>query len=118
MLPGCSGSYVDVGVCRLQISFYSCVVLFRFALLQVEYAIEAIKLGSTAVGIQTKEGVILAVEKRLTSPLLEPSSVEKVTTLSMMVMMIGGCIVADLRGEALLLLSAMLPGVFRFVRQC
>lgn len=45
---------------------------------QVEYAIEAIKLGSTAVGIQTKEGVILAVEKRLTSPLLEPSSVEKV----------------------------------------
>ena len=48
---------------------------------KVEYAIEAIKLGSTAVGIQTKEGVILAVEKRLTSPLLEPSSVEKVTTL-------------------------------------
>ena len=45
---------------------------------KVEYAIEAIKLGSTAVGIQTKEGVVLAVEKRLTSPLLEPSSVEKV----------------------------------------
>lgn len=44
----------------------------------MEYAIEAIKLGSTAVGIQTKEGVVLAVEKRLTSPLLEPSSVEKV----------------------------------------
>jgi 20S proteasome subunit alpha 5 len=47
-------------------------------LFQVEYAIEAIKLGSTAVGIQTKEGVVLAVEKRLTSPLLEPSSVEKI----------------------------------------
>lgn len=46
--------------------------------MKVEYAIEAIKLGSTAVGIQTKEGVVLAVEKRLTSPLLEPSSVEKV----------------------------------------
>ncbi|CAI7803268.1 unnamed protein product, partial [Closterium sp. NIES-54] len=39
-------------------------------LFQVEYAIEAIKLGSTAVGIQTKEGVVLAVEKRITSPLL------------------------------------------------
>jgi hypothetical protein len=36
----------------------------------VEYAIEAIKLGSTAVGIQTTEGVVLAVEKRITSPLL------------------------------------------------
>eukprot|EP01087_Luapelamoeba_hula_P014773 TRINITY_DN437_c0_g1_i1.p1 TRINITY_DN437_c0_g1~~TRINITY_DN437_c0_g1_i1.p1 ORF type:complete len:244 (-),score=51.12 TRINITY_DN437_c0_g1_i1:98-829(-) len=47
-------------------------------LFQVEYAIEAIKLGSTAVGIQTSEGVILAVEKRLTSTLLEPSSVEKI----------------------------------------
>jgi 20S proteasome subunit alpha 5 len=47
-------------------------------LFQVEYAIEAIKLGSTAVGIQTAEGVVLAVEKRLTSPLLEPSSVEKI----------------------------------------
>eukprot|EP01033_Poteriospumella_lacustris_P016896 gene16895-12093_t len=47
-------------------------------LFQVEYAIEAVKLGSTAVGIQTREGVVLAIEKRLTSALLEPSSVEKV----------------------------------------
>jgi 20S proteasome subunit alpha 5 len=30
------------------------------------------------VGIQTSEGVVLAVEKRLTSTLLEPSSVEKI----------------------------------------
>ena len=44
----------------------------------MEYAIEAVKLGSTAVGIQTKEGVVLAIEKRLTSTLLEPSSMEKV----------------------------------------
>lgn len=48
------------------------------SLFQVEYAIEAVKLGSTAVGIQTREGVVLAIEKRLTSALLEPSSVEKV----------------------------------------
>ncbi|KAJ3196154.1 proteasome component pup2 [Irineochytrium annulatum] len=47
-------------------------------LFQVEYAIEAIKLGSTAVGIQTSEGVVLAVEKRITSSLLESSSIEKV----------------------------------------
>jgi 20S proteasome subunit alpha 5 len=44
----------------------------------VEYAIEAVKLGSTAVGICTTRGVILAIEKRLTSALLEPSSVEKI----------------------------------------
>ena len=47
-------------------------------LFQVEYAIEAVKLGSTAVGIKTNQGVVLAVEKRLTSTLLEPSSVEKI----------------------------------------
>ncbi|KAL3852780.1 hypothetical protein ACJMK2_016409 [Sinanodonta woodiana] len=47
-------------------------------LFQVEYAIEAIKLGSTAIGIQTNEGLVLAVEKRVTSPLIEPSSIEKI----------------------------------------
>ncbi|CAG8567306.1 8542_t:CDS:2 [Paraglomus brasilianum] len=47
-------------------------------LFQVEYAIEAIKLGSTAVGIQTSEGVVLAAEKRVTSPLLVSSSIEKI----------------------------------------
>ncbi|KAI8806312.1 nucleophile aminohydrolase [Cladochytrium replicatum] len=47
-------------------------------LFQVEYALEAIKLGSTAIGIQTSEGVVLAVEKRITSPLMESSSIEKI----------------------------------------
>jgi len=47
-------------------------------LFQVEYAIEAIKLGSTAIGLQTSEGVVLAVEKRVTSPLIEASSIEKI----------------------------------------
>ncbi|KAL9658950.1 hypothetical protein QQ045_002849 [Rhodiola kirilowii] len=36
------------------------------------------KFGSTAIGLKTKEGVVLAVEKRITSPLLESSSVEMV----------------------------------------
>ena len=47
-------------------------------LFQVEYAIEAIKLGSTAIGIQTSEGVVLAAEKRITSTLMEQSSIEKI----------------------------------------
>ncbi|KAL7749309.1 pre-rRNA processing protein [Sorochytrium milnesiophthora] len=47
-------------------------------LFQVEYALEAIKLGSTAIGVRSPEGVVLAVEKRVTSPLLEPKSIEKV----------------------------------------
>jgi len=47
-------------------------------LFQVEYAIEAIKLGSTVIGICTSEGVVLVVEKRITSPLMEPSTIEKI----------------------------------------
>ncbi len=36
------------------------------------------QLGSTAIGVHTSEGVVLAVEKRVTSPLIEPSSIEKI----------------------------------------
>jgi 20S proteasome subunit alpha 5 len=50
-------------------------------LFQVEYAIEAIKLGSTAIGIQTEDGVVLAVEKRITSTLMVPSTVEKIVEI-------------------------------------
>ncbi|NXW11040.1 PSA5 protein, partial [Fregetta grallaria] len=39
------------------------------------------QLGSTAIGIQTSEGVCLAVEKRITSPLMEPSSIEKIVEI-------------------------------------
>lgn len=46
-------------------------------LFQVEYAIKAIQLGSTAIGVKTNEGIILAVEKRVTSTLMEAKSVEK-----------------------------------------
>nr|CAX75596.1 Rho-associated protein kinase 1 [Schistosoma japonicum] len=47
-------------------------------LFQVEYAIEATKLGSTGIGIKTNEGVVMAVEKRVNSTLIIPSSIEKI----------------------------------------
>ncbi|KAL2462393.1 Proteasome subunit alpha type-5-B [Forsythia ovata] len=65
-------------------------------LFQVEYAIEAIKLGSTAIAIKTKEGVVLAVEKRITSPLLEPSSVEKIMEIDEHI----GCAMSGLIADA------------------
>jgi proteasome alpha subunit len=46
-------------------------------LYQVEYAREAVKRGTASIGIRTDEGVVLAVDKRIRSPLLEGSSVEK-----------------------------------------
>ena len=46
-------------------------------LFQVEYAIEAIQIGTTAIGISTPEGVVTAVEKRLLSPLRHPAPGEQ-----------------------------------------
>ncbi|MBO4302061.1 archaeal proteasome endopeptidase complex subunit alpha [Methanosarcinaceae archaeon] len=47
-------------------------------LYQVEYAREAVKRGTTAVGIKSGEGVVLLVDKRITSRLIEADSIEKI----------------------------------------
>jgi len=47
-------------------------------LFQVEYAREAVKRGTTTVGVKYKTGVVLIVDKRVTSRLIEPQSIEKI----------------------------------------
>ncbi|HOJ97868.1 MAG TPA: archaeal proteasome endopeptidase complex subunit alpha, partial [Methanospirillum sp.] len=47
-------------------------------LYQVEYAREAVKRGTTAVGIKCQQGVVLIVDKRINSRLLEANSIEKI----------------------------------------
>lgn len=47
-------------------------------LYQVEYAREAVKRGTTAVGIKAQDGIVLIVDKRVSSKLLEASSIEKI----------------------------------------
>ncbi|XP_043255476.1 proteasome alpha5 subunit [Colletes latitarsis] len=66
-------------------------------LFQVEYAIEAIKLGSTAIGIATKEGVVLAVEKRITSSLMEPTTLEKIVEIDKHIGCAASGLIADSR---------------------
>jgi proteasome alpha subunit len=46
-------------------------------LYQVEYAREAVKRGTPSIGVRTSDGVVLLVDKRLSSPLMEAASVEK-----------------------------------------
>jgi 20S proteasome subunit alpha 5 len=65
-------------------------------LFQVEYSLEAIKLGSTAIGVATSEGVVLGVEKRVTSTLLETSSVEKIVEIDRHI----GCAMSGLQADA------------------
>lgn len=80
---------------RIQLRFLvkndECNVLF----MQVEYAIEAIKLGSTVIGISTSEGVVLVVEKRITSPLMEPSAIEKIAEVDKHVGLASSGLTAD-----------------------
>jgi len=62
---------------------------------QVEYAIEAIKLGSTVIGICSSEGVVLVVEKRITSPLMEPAAIEKIAEVDKHVGLASSGLTAD-----------------------
>ena len=50
-------------------------------LYQVEYAREAVKRGSPAVGVTTDDSVVLAAYGQPRSPLIEPESIEKVHDL-------------------------------------
>ncbi len=47
-------------------------------LYQVEYAREAVKRGTASVGLRTPDGVVLAANRQVNSPLMERSSVEKI----------------------------------------
>jgi 20S proteasome subunit alpha 5 len=54
------------------------------------------QLGSTTVGITTPHGTILAVEKRVPSPLLESSSIEKIMEIDAHI----GCAMSGLTADA------------------
>lgn len=67
-------------------------------LLQVEYAIEAIKLGSSAVGIKVNEGVVLAAERRiLSAALMEPKKIEKIFEIDTHIACAASGLVTDAR---------------------
>ena len=50
-------------------------------LYQVEYAREAVARGSASVGVRTTDGVVLAADRQVRSPLIERDSIEKIHTI-------------------------------------
>lgn len=51
-------------------------------LVQIEYALQAVTSGATALGIKAKNGIVLATEKRLPSPLMDESTLQKVVMIT------------------------------------
>ena len=70
-------------------------------LFQVEYAREAVKRGTTTVGIKFKEGVVLIIDKRIASRLIEPSSIEKIFKIDDRI----GCATSGLVADARVLVD-------------
>jgi hypothetical protein len=48
---------------------------------QVEYAVKAVENGGTSIGIRCKDGVVLAVEKVITSKLLKAGANKRIATV-------------------------------------
>lgn len=65
-------------------------------LFQVEYAREAVKRGTTAVGVRGRSGVVLLVDKRVSSKLVVPQSIEKIFAIDTHV----GCATSGLVADA------------------
>ncbi|CAH02741.2 proteasome core particle subunit alpha 7 [Kluyveromyces lactis] len=59
---------------------------------QVEYAVKAVENGSTSLGIKCEDGVVLAVEKLITSKLLVPGKNKKIQTVDRHI----GCVYSGL----------------------
>ncbi|CAK7275413.1 Proteasome subunit alpha type-2 [Sporothrix epigloea] len=51
-------------------------------LVQIEYALNAVNQGVTALGIKATNGIVLATEKKSTSPLTDPSSLSKISLIT------------------------------------
>ena len=66
-------------------------------LFQVEYAREAVKRGATAIGVKTKEGVVLVADRRVASKLLEPDTIEKIYKIDDHICAATSGLVADAR---------------------
>ena len=70
-------------------------------LFQVEYAREAVKRGTTTVGVKFKDGVVLIVDKRISSRLIEPDSIEKIFKIDDYI----GCATSGLVADARVLVD-------------
>lgn len=66
-------------------------------LLQVEYAKKTVKQGSTAIGVTTKEGVVLVTDKRIADELIIAETVDKIFQIDDHILATASGIIPDAR---------------------
>ncbi|KAJ9300221.1 hypothetical protein DTO271G3_2338 [Paecilomyces variotii] len=62
---------------------------------QVEYAVKAVENAGTSIGIKCKDGVVLAVEKIITSKLLKPGANKRIATVDRNIGIVSSGLIPD-----------------------
>jgi proteasome alpha subunit len=70
-------------------------------LYQVEYALESVRKGTLAVGIKSKNGACVSVYKKVTSPLMDPDSIQKIFKVDEHI----GCAISGLHADSRILVD-------------
>lgn len=70
-------------------------------LYQVEYALEAVRRGTLAVAVKSKEGAVLAAQIKVASPLMDADSIDKIFQIDQHI----GCAISGLHADSRALIN-------------
>ncbi|KAJ5066057.1 proteasome endopeptidase complex [Anaeramoeba ignava] len=65
--------------------------------MQIEHALRAVNKGGTALGIKASNGVVIVTEKKLPTPLIDESSIEKISVITETIGMVYAGVGPDFR---------------------
>lgn len=70
-------------------------------LYQVEYALESVRKGTLAVGIKSKHGAVIIIQKKLGTPLMDSESIQKIFQVDKHI----GCAISGLHADSRILVN-------------
>lgn len=70
-------------------------------LYQVEYALESVRKGTLAIGIKSKHGAVIIIQKKLSTPLMDGESIQKIFQVDKHI----GCAISGLHADSRVLVN-------------